>query len=328
MAAQSRDDDIMSVDYYYPKDHFACDPCYIKIKSTFENSRKEYFITDEKDNLIWNIIFSPQIEYILAGELHMDECFIDKVDIYGDRIISIQENVIYNINDHNFAESVSIYQHPNGNIKNLSEEQLKHLNPNICLYDIEKYYQLSVQSKIVMLFECYCYAENHPGVLFLETAHDTDENLIEIFMFYPPSPQMENKASKGEDLFSNYLHKIGERNENVDGDDNYDIRCHDYLYRFHLRRFFEPCVQQKMKIFIKGNNGIMGYVCFRVTTDDDLNKVYVFYWTGMTTKYISYHKNKLYDEMKLYIKSPLTDFSEVHKSGRQIVGAQRGSDEN
>lgn len=74
-----------------------------------------------------------------------------------------------------------------------------------------------------------------------------------------------------------------------------------------------------MQIIITKDNGPMGYVCYenegQQHMPSNMRKIYVKFWTGPTTIKVYYDTlEKLTNEMKMFVGTPLAKSSEIHKA--------------
>lgn len=67
-----------------------------------------------------------------------------------------------------------------------------------------------------------------------------------------------------------------------------------------------------MSIIITDDNGDMGYIVF----EEAMDRVFVEFWTkdSPTRKVMYPSKQYLYDDMKMFVGSPLEDFTKLHKA--------------
>jgi len=146
----------------------------IIIKSKIsENGGKIYYITDQKHNVLREILNTHHIDWILNGDFY---------DV-ADQCIEIEENTLYDINDEMFINSITNYTSVLGEAKNVYEDNQKHLlkskYKNVLALKEDEYSNLSINGKIVYLFEADTIVENLDGRYF------TLENELYLFSQSP-----------------------------------------------------------------------------------------------------------------------------------------------
>jgi hypothetical protein len=73
-----------------------------------------------------------------------------------------------------------------------------------------------------------------------------------------------------------------------------------------------------MEIIIADEQDTIGYVCYK--TQSDIKGIYVLLWAATKTIKIYYHSQEaLINEMKMFVGSPLTEHSEIHKA-KEFMG--------
>jgi hypothetical protein len=122
----------------------------IKSKKS-ETGNKIYYITDEKHNILREIINTGHMDWILTG---------DCVDL-DPEYVWLQEDILYDINDDKIIKTILGYSHILGEILNMSIE----LCGKIALR-FDEYSELSIIGKIVYLFEADTLLENFDGRYF------------------------------------------------------------------------------------------------------------------------------------------------------------------
>jgi hypothetical protein len=120
------------------------------IKSTFNKiGDKRYYITDENDNILHDIVNTGHMKWILSG---------DNTD--NPDYIEIKEDVLYDLNDDKVINTIKSYLDIYDKIINKDKIQEK--------IDLRRdtYSELSVRGKIVYLFEASICINNVGGIYF------------------------------------------------------------------------------------------------------------------------------------------------------------------
>ena len=73
-----------------------------------------------------------------------------------------------------------------------------------------------------------------------------------------------------------------------------------------------------MPIIIANDNGTMGYVCYENVDQQhvpsNMRQIYVKFWAGQTIKVYYDTLEKLTNEMKMFVGTPLAKHSEIHNA--------------
>lgn len=171
----------------------------IKIKSTICNDHKQYYITNENDELIIDIYNNSHMEWILSGDYAGDETDSD--------LILIEENVIYNINDKKVIDSIKIYTDIIGEIINY-EEHCENVGIETSFNKTDEitynknYNYLSFKGKIIFLFMATKLIDSGE---YLSNMENQDGN--EDMYIFSVNNDVNNDEDKSED-YNDYSHSV------------------------------------------------------------------------------------------------------------------------
>lgn len=165
----------------------------IIIKSKInENGKKIYYITDQKHNILRELINIGHIKWILSGDYY---------DL-DDNCIDIKENTLYDINDGMFINSIKIYTNILGEAKNIYEDKtnalLKSKYKNELALKNDEFSKLSIKGKIVYLFEVDTIIDN------LDGRYITFENKLYLFSQAPQDIFEISTQVNSNDLLENH----------------------------------------------------------------------------------------------------------------------------
>jgi hypothetical protein len=177
----------------------------IIIKSKInETGQKRYYITDHKDNILREIINNAHIEWILTND------YADTEDS-----VSIEENILYDINDEKIIEYIKSYFDELGKAINIYKDNdkriLKDKYENIAhiAFKQDEYSNLSIHGKIVYLFEANTLIPNLNGYyceygdkLFLFSAAPA-------FIFEASKKMYDDNFFIKNDIFIHYFREVG-----------------------------------------------------------------------------------------------------------------------
>jgi hypothetical protein len=108
-----------------------------------ETGKKEYFITNEVGDFLHNISNVNHMEWILNNDYYDIDMFPGNIEI--------KENVVYDVNDKNFIDTIDCYTNFLGNVTNVSE--INHSKQ-------DEYLNWMQESKILYLFEADARVDN------------------------------------------------------------------------------------------------------------------------------------------------------------------------
>jgi len=183
----------------------------IIIKSKIsEKGWKIYYITDQKHNVLRQIINTPHMDWILNND------YYDEDDVEYP-CIEIEENTLYDINDEIFINSITNYISILGVAKNVYKDNKKRLLKSKYKFALglknDEYSNLSINGKIVYLFEADTILDNLDGKYFI-----TPEDELYLFSQAPKyifeisaqafSTDLLDFLQKN-DLLIHYFHRLG-----------------------------------------------------------------------------------------------------------------------
>ena len=133
-------------------------------------------------------------------------------DRFDKPITLIKEDVIYDINKIHIFDSIKIYCDVIGAVDNLNEDQFNNIVFNT--YTDNDYYDLTLHSKIIYLFEADCLVTNMDG-RYIKWPNKNGE--LDLYMFFQAPPMIheisnkiyDEKFFKGDDLLIHYFRRIG-----------------------------------------------------------------------------------------------------------------------